>query len=151
MAEIAIIGIGNAMRGDDSAGLAVIDALQQKTPPHVLIAKSRADVGELLSYFETNRIVYLIDACIADQSADTWKRLDALQEKINFERPQTSTHGFSVAQAIDLAKILGKLPSKLIIYAIFASRYSIGDVRSAEVEKAIALVAQSILEEIAHA
>src|SRR3990167_1038643 len=106
MAKISLIGIGNPYRGDDGAGWAVIDAIQGKLGSNIAVSKLRGDIADLLEHFKTHRTVYLVDACEGDAPVGTWQRIDALQDPLQLERTQTSTHGLSLTQAISLGHAL---------------------------------------------
>jgi len=147
MAEIAIIGIGNPFRGDDGAGWAVIEALEGKMPAQIKLSKIRGEIAEILEYFESYPVIYLIDACVGSASTGTWKRMDALVDPVDFEQSQTSTHGLSISQAISLAKNLNQLPSKLILYAIYGDHYTTSQGLSSKVAKAIPFIVQNLLKE----
>jgi hydrogenase maturation protease len=92
--------------------------------------------------------VILVDASFSDDPPGIWRRIDALAEALPFEKPQASTHGFSLAQTIELAKTLHQLPASLIIYAITGQSFHMGSSLSAPIEKATRQVAQAIMREI---
>ncbi|MFN4152349.1 MAG: hypothetical protein ACK4IX_15520, partial [Candidatus Sericytochromatia bacterium] len=48
-----------------------------------------------------------------------------------------STHAFSLAESIELSRVLGELPDNLIIYGIEGKNFSTGQNVSKEVEKSI--------------
>lgn len=147
MANLAIIGIGNPFRGDDGAGWAVIDALEKKVSGHIPLHKIGGDIVDLLEYFSLYSTLYLIDACSGSAKAGEWQRIDPLTQPLLLDKPQTSTHGLSIAEAISLAKSLNQLPSKLIIYAINGDHYEMSHALSLPVANAIAMVAERILQE----
>ncbi len=147
MNEILILGLGNPFRGDDAAGWGVIDVLEQKSPKGVQLCKVRGDAAQILDFFTQYSTIYVIDACQMNAPSGFWKRIDAHKSSIPSDTPQTSTHGMGISQAIDLAKVLGILPSKLIIYAINGDHYNLSTTPSLSVGQAIDKVAQHILEE----
>lgn len=149
MADIIIVGIGNPYRGDDASGWAVIDGLMKKVEMGSVIrlVKQRGDIAELIDLFGQYKTVYLVDACRSHAPNGTWRRIDVQKEPILEENPQTSTHGFSVSQAISLAKNLGQLPNKLILYVISSDSYTISDTFSPCVAKSVDLVVEAILNE----
>lgn len=151
MADIIVVGIGNPYRGDDGAGWAVIDRLKEVMGSAIEFVKQRGDIAELIDIFAHYHTVYLVDAYQSHALMDLWKRIDIHQEPIPDEHPQTSTHGFSIAQAISLAKNLDQLPNKLILYAIKGDNYTISDHLSPVVAKSIDEVTEAILKEIKHA
>ncbi len=60
------------------------------------------------------------------------------------EQYQTSTHGFGVAQAIELARALNQLPKHLRIYGIEGRQFEIGAPVSPEVLAAVECLAQKL-------
>lgn len=151
MGNLIVVGIGNPYRGDDGAGWAIIDGLKKKLSPAIELVKQRGDIAELIDIFAQYNTVYLVDAYQSHALMDSWKRIDIHQEPIPDEQPQTSTHGFSIAQAISLAKNLDQLPKKLILYAIKGDNYTISDHLSPSVAKSIDEVMEAILKEIQNA
>ncbi len=147
MGEKIIIGVGNPLRGDDGAGWAVIDHLVHKIHPEIQLSKQRGDIVELVEVFANYATVYLVDACSMEAPAGTWQRIDGLCESLPAENAQTSTHGFGIAQAIELARNLNALPSKLIVYAIVGQEYAMSDSLTAPVVEAVKQVADEILKE----
>jgi hydrogenase maturation protease len=145
MNKIIVVGIGNPYRGDDGAGWAVIQQLEKRIDPRHL-RKSQGDIGELLEIFASTRFVYIVDACLATQ-VSLWRRIDGLKEVFPPER-QTSTHGLTLGQTIDLAKALHQLPEQLIIYAIAGKKFLMQNTLSSSVAQAVDEAAQKIAEEM---
>ncbi len=153
MSDIIILGIGNPFRGDDAAGFAVIDRLEGKVKASVDLKKQRGDVSELLDVFAGYKTVYIVDACCADAAAGTWERIDGQLQPLPAENTQTSTHGLGVSQAMAIAKNLGSLPAKLIIYGINGDNFTMNDAMTPAVAQAVEKVAEALLQEedISHA
>ncbi|MBS0629465.1 MAG: hydrogenase maturation protease [Verrucomicrobia bacterium] len=149
MGSEIIIGIGNPYRGDDGAGWAVIDLLREKIDPKITLLKQRGDIAQLLDIFATHNCVYLVDATIGLK--DRWKRIDIKREPLPEESSQTSTHGFSISQAVSLARNLNQLPACLILYAIKGSQYTMSDHLSPDVVQSVEEVAKAITKEVQHA
>lgn len=147
MADIIIVGIGNPYRGDDAAGWAVIDGLTKAVGSVIQLVKQRGDIAELVDIFANHKSVYLVDAFNSSDLKDAWKRIDLHKQPIIEESPQTSTHGFSISQAISLAKNLDLLPNKLILYAIKGNHYSITNSLTPPVAKSVDTVINAILQE----
>lgn len=133
MGKVAVLGVGNRYRGDDGAGLVAIDALEKKIPKEVHLHRVRSDIGEVLDLFARYPVVYVIDAYAAAPSEEPWRRIDLMREPVFVENPLTSTHGFTIKEAFELAKTLGGLPSTLILYAISGRFFSL----SAEISPAV--------------
>jgi hydrogenase maturation protease len=147
MREAMVVGIGNPYRSDDAAGWAVIDAIKDKAGPNLKCSKSRGDLAELLELFAKHPCVYLVDACLAPDSEKPWLRIDASRHEVALDAAQSSTHGLGVSQAIALAKNLGQMPLKLIIYALPGTNFTLGNTLSPAMRQTIAEVAEAILKE----
>jgi hydrogenase maturation protease len=57
-----------------------------------------------------------------------------------------STHAFGVRQAVELARVLNRLPQMLLICGIEGKQFSFGAPLSPEVERSVESVAQQLLE-----
>lgn len=147
MADIIIVGIGNPYRGDDAAGWAVIDGLKETVGSAIKLEKQQGDIAILIDIFAHHKSVYLVDACQSGGLVGAWQRIDVHQQPIREDNSQTSTHGFSLSQAISLAENLDQLPNKLILYAINGAHYSISDALSPPVARSIDSVIMAILNE----
>lgn len=142
---ILIIGIGNDYRSDDAVGLVVVRALQARMLPHASVLEATGEGTALLEAWKGREAVILIDAVTSGAPAGTIYQLDAQSGPISPGLFALSTHAFSVAQAVELARALGNLPQRLMIYGIEGKHFVAGTGLSPEVERA----AQEALESIA--
>ena len=111
-----VIGIGNPDRGDDAVGLIVAQLIKARRP--------------------ADESVYLIDACRAGMPPGAIKRFDIAASGIPHRACGYSTHGMGLAEAFELARTLGRLPSRCVLYAIEGRTYDLGDPLSADVAAA---------------
>jgi len=133
---ILIIGIGNAYRGDDAVGLRVAQHLKKQTLDHVNILEESGDGVALMESWKDADTVILIDAAYSGAKPGTIHRFDAHVQPIPIKFFHYSTHAFSVAEAIELARALNQLPPRLIVYGIEGKCFDAGAELSFEVEKA---------------
>ena len=131
-----LIGIGQAMRGDDAAGIEALWLLQQHFPD----IQGEALTGEptmLLNAFAGADHVVLLD-CILAAPGDTEPRvIDGLSENLPRESG-ASTHNFSIREAIELGRVLGRLPNRLTILGIPGHDFALGANLSADTVTALA-------------
>lgn len=151
--KIAILGIGNDFRGDDSIGLLAVrkakvffsteDTAHRKLSPadahhedpsKIIMStiESQGEISQIMDCFEKNDIVYIIDAVNAHSlSQGEVVRIDLNDNSQSFKMEDlsaaTSTHSFSLKQIIDLAQALNSLPGKLVIYGIAGDNFSTTD------------------------
>jgi hydrogenase maturation protease len=146
--EIRIIGIGNTFRSDDGVGIVVARELRFQIPTGVTILEESGEGVALMEAWQGAAAAILVDAVRSGAPPGTIHRLDALAEAIPNHLFHYSTHAFSVAQAIELARALNQLPRHLVVYGIEGKEFGAGTVLSANVEQASALAVGRILEEV---
>jgi hydrogenase maturation protease len=144
VAEALVIGIGNAVRGDDGAGRLTASLLEDNADVIALGGEAAA----LLAAFEGRSRVYLIDACVSGAAPGTIRRFEAHAAPLPSLGSDLSTHGFGLASAVELARNLGSLPARTIVYAIEGTAFEIGTGPSAEVAEAAHKVAAEIRAEL---
>jgi hydrogenase maturation protease len=62
-------------------------------------------------------------------------------------RSSTSTHAVGIGEAIELARALGRLPSRLVVYAVEGQCFEAGATLSGAVAAAVDRVAEVVLDE----
>ena len=77
MGDTVVIGVGNRMRGDDAAGLVVIDRLTGRLPADVRLVESAGDVTHLLDAWRDASRAIVVDAVVSGEEPGTVHRLDA--------------------------------------------------------------------------
>ena len=143
-----LIGIGNRFRGDDAAGLAIIGRLRSDPIPGAVICESSGEIGELIEMWGTADLVFAIDAVSSGATPGTIHRFEAHRQALPTSAFQTSTHAFSLAEAIELARILGRLPPWLIVYGIEGRNFGYGCNLSEPVSDVLDSVPPRILADI---
>lgn len=143
-----IIGVGNDFRGDDCAGLEVARRLRALNLPGVVITEHAGEGAALMETWRAASRVILIDAAQSGAAPGTVHRLDASTQAIPAAFFSYSTHAFSVAEAVEMARALGELPPNLIIYGIEGTRFALGEALSPAVEAAIARVTDAVARDI---
>jgi hydrogenase maturation protease len=143
-----ILGIGNPLRGDDGAGRLAARLLRPRLPRKAGIVELRGEGAEVLRYLEDATEAFLIDACASGAPPGTIHRFDADKAPLPQMAFRFSSHGFGAGEALDLARALGILPKRCIVYAIEGRSYALGAPLSAPVLAAIHKVAERLANEI---
>ena len=146
MPNLLVIGIGNEFRGDDMAGLLVARQVKARSPDQAHVCEANGEGVALMELWQDAEVVILIDAVQAGGAPGTIYRLDARAEKIPSKFFHYSTHAFSVAEAVELARALNQLPSTLIVYGIEGRQYDMGSSLSPAVEQAIGQVVERVVQ-----
>jgi hydrogenase maturation protease len=122
-----VVGVGNRLRGDDAAGLAVIDRLRTAgLPDGVRIVEREGEAVALIDEWEAAEEVIVVDAVRSGAPAGTVHRVDALAAPLPAAFARTSSHAFGIAETIELARALGRLPGRLEVYGIEGTEFGAG-------------------------
>ena len=133
--ETRIIGIGNLFRRDDGAGLAVARLIAKQHPNVTVIEHSGDGLALIEAWHGTTRVV-LVDAVQSGCASGAVQHFDALGTPLPIGCFNGSTHGFNVAEAIELARALNRLPVHLELFGIEGRDFTTGEGLSPEVESA---------------
>ncbi|HET6947234.1 MAG TPA: hydrogenase maturation protease [bacterium] len=152
MKRVVVVGVGNAYRRDDAAGLAVVRRLREAVPPGTVVVEAEADPMLILEHCAGAEAAVVIDAVSSGGRPGTVYRLDAggapLPERLF---GTTSTHAFSVGEVVELARALGTLPPRVTVFGIEGRAFEAGEGLSPEVAAAVERVAAEITAEAAMA
>lgn len=143
-----VIGLGNQYRRDDAVGLIVARCLKERAPEHVRVLEGTAEGAALMELWKGADAVVLIDAVHSGAEPGTFHRLDAHTGPIPAEFSHCSTHAFGAAEAIELARALGQLPTRLVFYGVEGKTFEAGLGLSPEVEKAAQRVVGRVLDDL---
>ena len=86
--------------------------------------------------------------CRRVPSAGTVHRVDPGDGPLPGDLGLASTHAFSVSDALELGRALGRAPHRVIVIGVEGAAFGMGDPVTAEVEAALDGVAESVLAEL---
>jgi hydrogenase maturation protease len=145
---VVIVGLGNPDRGDDAAGRMVARRLQEAGAVAADIIELKGETTSILFALENTNAAFLVDACASGAPAGAVRRFDAGDGLPTTTAFGFSSHGFGLAEAIELGNTLAALPSRCIVYAIEGQCFEMGAPVSDPVARAIEEVAGKVTEEI---
>jgi hydrogenase maturation protease len=168
--RVALIGLGNRLRGDDAIGPTVGDrVLDRLRRLDARSARDRVDLhcGQMdamaiVAAWSSAESAIVIDAAIGGERPGTLHRfeLSTGSDRGAAPRPQdeptllprslarASSHGLGLTEAIGLGRALGRLPARLVCYAIEAQAFGHGQCLSPEVDEAVEASVSRIADEI---
>jgi hydrogenase maturation protease len=138
---VLILGCGNPDRSDDCAGVLVARRLREMG---IDAQEFTGDPLALIEAWNGTREVILIDTVVSGATAGTIAVWDAGKTPLPPEQFCCSTHAFGIAEAVEIARALGRLPPRLLIYGIEGIRFDLGGSPSTEVAAAVERLAQEI-------
>jgi hydrogenase maturation protease len=145
---VRIVGVGNPWRSDDGAGLAVARALGG-TIPGVEVLEREGEPAALIDAWDGADAVWVVDAVSSGTTPGTVHRFDATGSPLPAALFGASTHHLGLADAVELARALGRLPGRLVVVGIEGARFEAGGTLTPAVAAAVADAAALVRSEIA--
>jgi hydrogenase maturation protease len=139
---LRVIGVGNALRGDDGAGPEAVRRLRARGLDAIACA---ADPQALLDAWQGAERVVVVDAMQSGRPPGTVTRFDATRTPLPATGFRGSTHGLGVAEAIELGRALGRLPVSLEIVGVEGARWDHGAPLSPAVDAALDRLIESLV------
>ena len=149
-AKTLIIGIGNRYRGDDGLGCFIVDELKKRIVDNVEIIEHNGDPASLIDLWEGRSQVILIDAVSSGAEIGTLYYFDLRQQVLPDTFRNYSTHAFGVAEAVELARVLGKLPTHIIFLGIEGENFKLDTQQSSRLQQTVKVLQDSVLKVIGH-
>jgi hydrogenase maturation protease len=145
MPQLVVIGIGNRDRGDDAFGRVVAARLRERLSGHVSLIEVDGGGTALLDCLGKADGAILIDAAVSGSNPGEIHRFDAASEPLPAAKYGLSTHGFGIAEAVELARTLGTLPGRCIVYTAEACSFELGAPLSSELLLAVEEVVAQVI------
>jgi hydrogenase maturation protease len=143
---VTVIGVGNAYRSDDAAGLVVARRLRARGVDAV---EQEGEPVALLEAFADRDAVVVIDAVRSGAAPGTVHRVDVSERPLPAELGgASSTHAVGVGEAIELARVLNRLPPRVVVFGVEGERFEAGTGLSAAVTAAVDPLVDAILAEL---
>ena len=146
---VAVVGVGNDFRRDDGVGLFVARRIHELNPENAQVTCGVPDGTAILEAWSGTQLAIVIDCVSSGAPAGQIYRFDALAEPLPeslFSR--VSTHCFSVIKVIELARAVGRLPDRLLVYGIERGETNAGEGLTPEVGYSAEVVVNQIVADI---
>jgi hydrogenase maturation protease len=143
-----LIGVGNEYRSDDRAGREIVRRIAAMKLNGIRTMETGGEGAALMDLLDQAHRVYVFDAALSGADPGTIHRIEAHHELVPSRFFHYSTHAFSVAEGIEMARAMGRLPERLILFGIEGRRFEHGTTLSEPVEKAVGVVITMVLREL---
>ena len=144
-----VIGIGNSLRRDDGVGLCVARMIKELSIVGVTVIEGVGDGYALVEAWSDFDRAFVVDCAVSGSAAGTVFRFDALRESIPADLfTGLSTHSISAVDAVELGKVVGKIPRSLVIFGIEGKDLSPSESLTPEVLEAAGRVVELIAVEL---
>jgi len=146
--KILVIGVGNAYRHDDAAGLMVARRLKEQALSSYEVHEQIGEGTALMDLWKDAGRVVVVDGVRAGAVSGTIHRFHANPRPLPATIFRDSTHAFGLIEAVELSRALRQLPSKLVIYGIEGENFEAGIGLSPAVLGAVNDLARRLPQEI---
>ncbi len=149
---LLFLGIGNLHRGDDGVGPFLAARLSENktlAAKGVRVLDHSGEGASLIEDWSGADKVVIVDAMKSGAKHGTVRRFAPIDETLSSGVFRYSSHLFGLAEAVEMARRLGKLPKEMIIFGVEGKNFDFGAPLSKSVEKAAAKVEQEVLKAFA--
>jgi hydrogenase maturation protease len=126
----------------------VIERLRGTLPDEVALLEREGEPTALIDSWLGAERLWLVDAVRSGAPAGTLHRLEVDEQGLPAELFRTSTHHFGLAEAVELARTLGRLPEHMVVFGIEAERLEVGEEITRAVAAAVERAAAAVREEV---
>lgn len=145
MTNPVILGVGNRYRRDDGLGPAAAERLAALGFPAEAVD---GDGATLTTLWEGRAFVIALDAMRSGAASGTIRRFDARKQELPRGCGFFNSHAFGLAEAVETARALNKLPEKLIIFGVEGGDFGWGEELSPPVAAALEELCAAVVAEI---
>lgn len=122
--RLVLIGVGHRDRADDGVGPAVVEALGRRFNDVLAIVRE-GDLAVLPLLWEPDDDVVIIDVIV---SAGPIGEVSEIDPDHLESSSGMSTHGLNVADAVQLARRLDRMPARLRVFGIGGREFGYGPI-----------------------
>ncbi|MEV0966822.1 MULTISPECIES: hydrogenase maturation protease [unclassified Streptomyces] len=133
--RIALIGLGSDSRRDDGVGRAVVDALRERAverplPPEVGLETCNGHPARLVGLWHDADLAVVVTCAHAypgEPGRVVRREFDAQGVALPLRgEPHDPVDDPVLAEAVELSRMLGRLPGRLVVYAVQGADSSLG-------------------------
>ena len=150
---VNIVGVGNALMGDDGAGIAAVEALSRcGIGPRARLHDAGLAVSDVLGRLDPSEPLVVLDAVRGGGPAGSVYRLrlDALGGGAAAAAgPPVSLHELSVAPALQLEALSGRAFEDVVVFGVEPEAVGWGQGLSAAVAEGVDRLVEAVMEYLA--
>jgi hydrogenase maturation protease len=148
---VVVVGIGNPFRGDDGVGPAVVAAAAERLPPGARAMELDGEAARLVDAWTGFDAAVLVDAVRSGTAPPGHiHRLEVGEDDgpTLVWRAPGSSHSTGLAEAVSLARVLDRVPPRLVLFGVEGQRYDEGTALSPAVAAAVDRVVALVVAEV---
>ena len=147
MSRTVVIGVGNSFRGDDAAGREVARRVRERVPDELEVIICELEPTRLIDAWERADAAFVVDAVASGAEPGTVHRFDVTSDVLPSREFRSSTHALGIGETIELARAIGKLPSRVVVFGIEGESFGSGTELSSAAQDGVERAVELVLEE----
>ena len=147
MSRTVVIGVGNEYRGDDAAGREVARLVQERVAEELEVFVCELEPTRLIDAWDAADTALVVDAVASGAEPGTVHRFDTTSEALPSREFRSSTHALGIGETIELARAIGRLPERVIVFGIEGETFGSGTKLSAGAQAGVQRAVDLVLEE----
>lgn len=149
--RVRVFGLGHRYRGDDVVGLRVAERLRPRVPAGVDVRVLTGEPLDLIEAWAGLDLAVVVDSVRSGQAPGTLHRLEVGGADLPAGGAAASSHAFDLTDTVELARAIGILPRRLVVWGVEGARYGMGDAPTPEVMAAVPEAVDGVLEDVRRA
>jgi hydrogenase maturation protease len=141
----AAVCLGHPDRGDDAVGPIVAERLRAAG---ATVLDCDEEPTRLIDAWDGLELVVIVDAVRSGSAAGTVHRVEPGEGPLPRELGLASTHAFSIADTVELARALGRAPGRFVVVGVEGAAFDLGDPLTPAVEAALPGVVDVVRAEL---
>ena len=147
MNRTVVIGVGNPYRGDDAAGREAARLVEERVPEGLDVVVCELEPTRLIDAWDGAGAALVVDAVASGAEPGTVHRFDATSEELPSREFRSSTHALGISETIELARAIGRLPGRIVVFGIEGAEFGSGSELSAGARAGVERAVDLVLEE----
>jgi hydrogenase maturation protease len=148
---LAVIGIGDRSHRDDAAGLEVARRLRLAHPPGVVVLEEKGEPTSLIDAWSGVDQALVIETIRSGSPPGTIRQFDVSAQPLPPDLFRPSPQGPGLAEAVELARELDRLPPRLVVYGIEGLSFEASEGLTPAVQRVVTQLVLDLYRELSGA
>jgi hydrogenase maturation protease len=124
--RVLLVGVGNEFRTDDGLGIFIAREVKRRAIADVEVVEHGGEGTSLIETWRGAQVVFIVDAVSSGSRPGMLHRFDVSGAPLPHKVRTYSCHAFGVAEALETARTLNRLPPVVLLFGIEGEQFDLG-------------------------
>jgi hydrogenase maturation protease len=148
MSSVCVVGCGNPFRGDDAVGLDVVRAVASRMPAGLDVFELADEPTRLLDIWAGYDLAFVVDMVRSGAAPGTVHWIDVTDRDPPVDLVRDSSHHVGLADVVALARVLDRLPTRLVLVGVEGSQVDTGRALTGDVRRVVDAVVERLVRAV---